>query len=196
MFSFLTSDKVEDFEETNTVEKIPELPMETESLKIAEKEPEEKTASGETDNKHVKTETDKESENILPVIKTIQDQHAVPAEVNKSVELKPNYQDDKSVEEEKVPEGNIVAPLSENQSILCDKSAENDVNKQFKSEDDKIPETCEETSNFVRIAEDGIGALSLLMDYESPVSSPVSSPVREMTCSEITPGRYESWHLG
>ena len=195
MFSFLTSDKVEDFEETNTVEKIPELPMETESLTIAEKEPEEQTASGETDDKHVKTETDKESENILSVIETIQDQHAVPAEVNKSAELMPNYQDDKSMEEEKVPEDNIVAPLSENQSILGDKSAANDVNKQFKNEDDKIPETCEETSSFVRIAEDGIGALRLLMDYESPVSSPVSSPVREMTCSEITPGRYESWDL-
>lgn len=178
------------------MEKIPELPMEIESLKIAEKEPEEETARGETDDKHFKTETDKESENILPVNKTIQDQHVVPAEVDKSVELKSNCQDDKSVEEEKVPEDDIVAPSSENQSILGDKSAENDVNKQFKSEDDKIPEACEETSSFVRIAEDGIGALSLLMDYESPVSSPVSSPVRKMTCSEITPGRYESWDLG
>ena len=213
----LTSAKLE---ETNSLEQNPELPMEIENVKMAEKKTEATITNEDTnkqcvktetdkesDNKFVKTktdkesdimfvktETDKESENMLPASKTIQGQVVIPPEVGQSVELSQNCQDDKSAKEEKVPlsKDNMV-PSSQNQSITCeyDKPAASGVNKQSENEDDNIAQTCEDTSSFVRIAEDGIGALSLLMDYESPVSSPVSSPVRETLCDEITPGRSE-----
>ena len=196
-------------EAPKSVEPNSEVSMEIESTKITEKGKEAKITSKDTNEKPVETEITKSTESIMPdgqsedagnmlpeskASETSEYQAGKQPAVGKSVELDEKCQADKSPADE-VPEcKDTTLPASQNKSPEADKPPASEVDKQPECEDNKPPKACEEKSSDVRIVGDGIGALSLLMDYESPVSSPVSSPAREMDCednTEITPGKLE-----
>lgn len=191
-------------EATESVEQNSEIPMEIESAKISEEGNEAMITSKDANEMLVKTEIQNSSEsvtldvqsedagNILPESKaseTPECQAGKEPEVGKSVE---------SPEDEKGPgcKDNIL-PANQNISAICeaDKPPESEVDKQPECDDNKPPKSkaCEEKSSDVRLVGDHIGALSLLMDYESPVSSPMPSPVREIEDdTEISPGKSRS----
>jgi hypothetical protein len=203
-------------EATESVEQNSEIPMEIESAKISEEGNEAMITSKDANEMLVKTEIQNSSENvtldvqsedagnILPESKaseTPECQAGKEPEVGKSVELEQECQADKSPEDEKGPgcKDNIL-PASQNISAICeaDKPPESEVDKQPDCDDNKVikppkSKACEEKSSDVRLVGDDIGALSLLMDYESPVSSPMPSPVREIEDdTEISPGKSHS----
>ena len=170
-------------------------PMETESAKESEKEPEVKTTCKDTNEEVSDETTDKLSENTedtLPECKPKEMSEVKVEKTNegeKSLDSNRQSEDNKSFLEQKLSEckSNELSSSNDKPSTLeNDQKSSNETSQPLQCEEKESSKSASfvETNCDVTIAGTGIGALSLLMDYQSPVSSPAASPVKEMEFEE------------